>query len=253
MWTAAIILIAIGAAHSVLGERVVLRPLLANPDWRIRVFPRGQSDRLLRLCWHLTTVAWWGMAAVLMGAPVVLAFAAISLSAGVAFLWVLPGHLSWPFFLAAGLLALWTADALPTWLLWVGVGAGVAVALVVAAFHVSWAFGSRIGTTNVVPQRPGTGERTFVPGPVPTLAVAALLTTYAVLAIASVTSASAVWIGWLLVAGMAVLLLRVVGDGKWMGVTKRVRGTGFADADDRWWTPAAAVLALGAASALVLG
>jgi hypothetical protein len=253
-WTAAIILVAIGIAHSVLGEVTVLRPLIAQRTWTIPGVPRMAADRLLRFAWHLTTLAWWALAAVLVGASIEVAFAATCLGAAIIILAVLPGHLAWPAFLAAGLLSLWSADLLPDWILWLGVAGAVVVALVAAGFHVAWALGSRRGSANVVPQRAGAGgERTFLPGPLPTLAVALLLTAYVALTLAASAGTTARWVNWLVLAAFVVLTLRVIGDGRWMGVSKRVRGTGFAAADDRWWTPAAALLAAGAAAALALG
>lgn len=63
--TAALLAVGIGVAHSWLGERYIL----------VRLFRRGDlpplfgSDRFtrrtLRFAWHLTTVAWWGFAAIL--------------------------------------------------------------------------------------------------------------------------------------------------------------------------------------------
>ncbi|MEM7244807.1 MAG: hypothetical protein AAF533_05655 [Acidobacteriota bacterium] len=63
---AAALAVVIGAAHSSLGERFILirlfrrdeLPRLFGSDWFTR--------RTLRFAWHLTTVAWWGLAAVLL-------------------------------------------------------------------------------------------------------------------------------------------------------------------------------------------
>lgn len=258
IWIAAALLLVVAVAHSVLGEKFLIRPLIANLDWKLPELPRAYANRLVRFAWHLTTIAWGGIAVVLVGAPIRYTFAAVCLGSAAWILGMLPGHVAWPALLAAGLLALWSIDAVPPWLLWTGVWAGVSVALIAAGFHVAWALGSRRGTANVIPQRPtpagdGTWEPAALPAPLVTFAVAVALTTYAGLVVANVTSASAPWTGWLLVAALAVLTARVMGDGRWMGVTKRVRGTGFAEADDRYWTPAAALLAVGAASALVLG
>ncbi|MEW5736808.1 MAG: hypothetical protein AB1921_18330 [Thermodesulfobacteriota bacterium] len=62
---AAVLLFGIGLAHSVLGERYIL----------IRLFKRDNLPRLLggdsftkgtlRFAWHLTTLAWWGFAVLL--------------------------------------------------------------------------------------------------------------------------------------------------------------------------------------------
>lgn len=55
----------IGAVHSVLGEMRILRPLLA-PDSRTGLLAESQSARtVLRVSWHLVTLAWWGIAAIL--------------------------------------------------------------------------------------------------------------------------------------------------------------------------------------------
>ena len=257
IWIAAALLFVVAIAHSVLGEKFLIHPLIASPDWTLPVLSRAYANRLLRFAWHLTTMAWGGLAIVLVGVPIAYAFAAVCLASAAWILGMLPGHVAWPALLAAGLLVLWSVDAVPTWLLWTGVVAGIALALIAAGFHVAWAFGSRRGTVNVIPQRPtpladGTWEPAALPAPLVTFAVAVALTTYAGLVVANATGASAPWLAWLLVAALVVLAARVMGDGRWMGVTKRVRTTGFAHADDRYWTPAAAILGLGAAAALVV-
>ena len=258
IWTATALLLVVAIAHSVLGEKFLIRPLIASSDWRLPVLSRAYANRLLRFAWHLTTVAWAGLAVALVGVPIDYVFAAVALGSAAWILGMLPDHVAWPALLAAGLLVLWSVHAVPVWLLWTGVVAGIAVALIAAGFHVAWALGSRRGTANVIPQRPtptgdGAWEPAALPAPVLTFAVAAALTTYAGLVVANATGASAPWLAWLLVAALVVLTARVMGEGKWMGVTKRVRNTGFAHADDRYWTPAAALLALGAGAALVLG
>ena len=62
--TSACLAIFIGLVHSYLGERYILTrlfkgelPKLLGSDWF--------TKRTLRFAWHLTTVAWWGFAAVL--------------------------------------------------------------------------------------------------------------------------------------------------------------------------------------------
>ena len=62
---AAALAIFIGIVHSYLGERYILvrlfkrnnLPKLFGSDWF--------TKRVLRLAWHLTTIAWWGFAAIL--------------------------------------------------------------------------------------------------------------------------------------------------------------------------------------------
>lgn len=62
--TSALLAIFIGLVHSYLGERYILirlfkrdLPQLLGSDWF--------TKRILRFAWHLTTVAWWGFAAIL--------------------------------------------------------------------------------------------------------------------------------------------------------------------------------------------
>ena len=63
--TAAVLTLGIGVAHSWLGERFLIVRLLRRPD----LPPLFGDDRFtratLRFAWHLTTVAWWGLASVL--------------------------------------------------------------------------------------------------------------------------------------------------------------------------------------------
>ena len=68
MTTIALILAAflawfVGTAHSWLGERRLLGPLLAE---RAGMLGRSKfAARTLRGAWHLTTLAWWGLGATL--------------------------------------------------------------------------------------------------------------------------------------------------------------------------------------------
>ena len=118
LYIAAFFTFAIGVAHSVLGERYIL----------IRLFRRNNLPKLfggpeftiltLRFAWHITTIAWWGFAAIL----VLLAeksysfqnlsfvLAATFLATGVISLVASRGrHLSWPVFLFIGGVGLYAA------------------------------------------------------------------------------------------------------------------------------------------------
>lgn len=62
---AAILIVAIGIAHSYLGERYILTRLFRQP------LPKLFGDdtftrQTLRFAWHLTTIAWFGFAALLL-------------------------------------------------------------------------------------------------------------------------------------------------------------------------------------------
>ena len=119
LFFAAFLAVALGAAHSYLGERYLL----------IRLFRRGNlpkilgstelTVRTLRFAWHLTSVAWLGFAVILiqLAYPPVSA-SAVGLTVGCTFLVhfavALIGsrgrHLSWLAFLAIGVLAIFAAS-----------------------------------------------------------------------------------------------------------------------------------------------
>lgn len=112
----AVLAIVMGAAHSVLGERYILIRLFRRPNLP-KLF--GSDDftvRTLRFAWHMTTLAWWGFAALLCiygsragDEAARLALAAIAAtflaSAVMAFAGSRGKHLAWIVFLAIALAA----------------------------------------------------------------------------------------------------------------------------------------------------
>ena len=127
----------------------------------------------------------------------------------------------------------------------------LASALVLGALsglHVYWALGGRWGGAAAVPTRPG-GPPTFAPSEAGTLAVAAALAVAAYLILVRGGLARPVGPGWLYAAGAwglgLVFVARAVGDFRYVGLFKRVRGTPFAVRDDWLYVPLCA--ALGAA------
>ena len=116
LYFAACILGFIGIAHSYLGERYLLRRLDRYGDlpkvFRDPVF----AFRVMRLAWHITSIAWFGFAAllVLIAHPPVtaegvgIAIGVVFLVHGVASLVLARGrHLSWVLFLAVGALTIY--------------------------------------------------------------------------------------------------------------------------------------------------
>jgi hypothetical protein len=63
---AAILIFAIGSAHSWLGERYILTRLFRRQNIPHLFGGDVFTKRTLRLAWHLTTVAWYGIAALLL-------------------------------------------------------------------------------------------------------------------------------------------------------------------------------------------
>ena len=112
---AAVLTVLVGVVHSWLGEHRLIGPLL-SPEGRRGILASSAFARgVLRFAWHLTSVAWWGFAAimiVLAQAPpdgparmVLVMTALMFLVTGLTTLITSRGrHLAWPVFLAiAGL------------------------------------------------------------------------------------------------------------------------------------------------------
>lgn len=122
-----------------------------------------------------------------------------------------------------------------------------AVYCVLSLLHVGWALGWRGGQVQVLPERDG--APLFRPGPLSTLAVAAVL----FLAALIVTQRAglgrellpAALVGPLCWAVSAALVLRAVGEFRYVGFFKRVRGTAFARMDTRLYSPLAFLLGAG--------
>ena len=64
--TAAVLTMAIGIAHSWLGERYIISRVLRRDDLPKLFGDDTFTRQTLRFAWHLTTVAWFGLAAVLL-------------------------------------------------------------------------------------------------------------------------------------------------------------------------------------------
>lgn len=115
---AALLAIAVGVIHSILGERYIL----------IRLFRRDNLPKLfggteftaqtLRFAWHITTIAWWGFAAILFQlANDGFSIKRVALTVGITFLATglvtlvisRARHLAWPVFLFIGGVALYAS------------------------------------------------------------------------------------------------------------------------------------------------
>lgn len=118
LYIAAALIFLLGLAHSVLGERYILVRLFRRNDLPKLFGGTAFTTRTLRFAWHLTTVAWWGMAVLLWqgGSGSLTARGTLSV---VGYTLVLSGllpliitrgrHLSWVVLFAVGGIALWCA------------------------------------------------------------------------------------------------------------------------------------------------
>ena len=65
LYFAAFLAVAVGAAHSYLGERYIISRLLRRDNLPKLFGSDAFTRQTLRFAWHLTTIAWWGFAAIL--------------------------------------------------------------------------------------------------------------------------------------------------------------------------------------------
>jgi len=112
---ALVLLIATGLAHSYLGERYLLMRLFKRQDLPKLLGSTAFTMGTLRFVWHLTTVAWWGLAYLIFTAwsgpvgkdQVLTAIGVTSLVSAAFPLYFTRGrHLSWVVFLLIGVLVL---------------------------------------------------------------------------------------------------------------------------------------------------
>ena len=117
---AAALAVALGVAHSFLGEKYILIRLFRRSDLPQLFGGTEFTIRTLRFAWHLTSVAWWGAAALLFllaqgplssGAVSGVLAAVFLASAAITFIASRGRHLAWPVFLAIGFIALYGAQA----------------------------------------------------------------------------------------------------------------------------------------------
>lgn len=112
--------------------------------------------------------------------------------------------------------------------------------LVISLFHFYWGFGGRFGSGAVIPTKNDT-DMTFKPGKIATILVA-----FVFLAVALFPLIESKWINiqlpeilinygyWFL---GAVLILRSIGEFKYVGLFKKVKHTAFAKNDTKYYTP----------------
>ena len=116
LYLAAFLAFGIGVIHSVLGEKYILTRLFRR-DNLPKLFGSPEfTIRTLRFTWHVTTLAWWGFAAILVlmaHPPLVMSTVGtvIGCTFLAHFLLALLGsrgkHLSWIIFLVIGLSAIY--------------------------------------------------------------------------------------------------------------------------------------------------
>ena len=118
-----------------------------------------------------------------------------------------------------------------------------AVFAVLFGLHVYWAFGGRRGASAVLPQKSSnTTETVFTPPRLLTLVVAIALASAGAIelfisGVIAPPDAIAAWPRRLAFVVVAAFFLRAVGEFRYVGFFKRVRGTSFSRWDDRVFSP----------------
>jgi len=122
-----------------------------------------------------------------------------------------------------------------------------AVLVSLAALHVHWTAGGKWGLAAAVPEVGG--KPLFRPSPAATFAVAVGLLLAALVAVLRGFFLLGSFPGspahWACVALGALFVLRAVGERRYVGFLKRVRGTPFAIWDTRLFSPLSLLLGLG--------
>lgn len=115
LYLAAFLAVAVGVAHSVLGERYILIRLFRRTDLPKLFGGPEFTVRTLRFAWHITTIAWFGLAGILVllahppvsSQHVAITVAVTFLATSAAILVGSRGkHLAWPVFLVMGVVTL---------------------------------------------------------------------------------------------------------------------------------------------------
>ena len=242
--------ILVAAAHSFLGERVVLTPLFSSDQWQLKRMPRPAAERLLRFAWHLTTLAWLGFAALAFGVPSEwVLFVVGALSAALVFS-QMRAHLAWPIFALASLAAAYRLGLLETALRPATIVTAVGC-IALGLLHVYWAIRGITNLESVVPTSKD-DKPVFRPGRALTALVAISLLAFGALLLISLGN-QAWWVQVGLAVGLVMLLGRAVGDIRYLGFSKRIRGTRFSRLDDELFTPLVVFLAIGTMGALASG
>jgi len=123
-YLAALLLTILGVAHSVLGERLALGRLFRLPDLPKLAGSTLYMQRILRVAWHVTSVAWLGLAGIviLLAQPAVDVRAiriAVGVTALASFAVVLVGtrgkhRVAWAMFLVVSIIMFLLASGAPT-------------------------------------------------------------------------------------------------------------------------------------------
>lgn len=114
------------------------------------------------------------------------------------------------------------------------------VLMMIGGLHLYWAFGGRWGGRAAVPSK-SDGKAVFKPRPVETFVVAVIIIAVGLLLLAQSDFLSIYrpnnYTEWGCLVCALVFLIRSIGEFKYIGFTKRIKGTSFAVNDTRFYSP----------------
>jgi Protein of unknown function (DUF3995) len=123
--------------------------------------------------------------------------------------------------------------------------------LFLSCIHFYWAFGGHWGVDSVLPAK-SNNEKIMQPGLFATIMVALVLLTFALFILIKAGLLQTTLPTWLQQYGLYILaslfIIRAIGDFKYVGFTKKLKGTKFALMDTKWYSP----LCLGIGILLIL-
>lgn len=118
----------------------------------------------------------------------------------------------------------------------------------ISLIHMYWACGGTWGSKGVLPMKKDSEEYAFVPRKIGTFLVALAILCFAVILLAQSGYLSfwnpSRYTKWGCMALAGIFLLRAVGDRKYIGIFKRVKGTKFSVYDTWLYSPLCLFIAL---------
>lgn len=118
---------------------------------------------------------------------------------------------------------------------------------IIGGFHFYWAFGGKVGGNVVLPEIKK-DNKIFKPSPIATFIVALVFIAFGILPLIKtglISYSLPVFIDDYGILGLGVIFcLRGVGDFKYLGVFKTVKGTNFSKYDTKYFSPLAFIMGI---------
>ncbi|WP_242223807.1 DUF3995 domain-containing protein [Bacillus cereus group sp. BfR-BA-01380] len=125
---------------------------------------------------------------------------------------------------------------------------GASILVFISLIHMYWGCGGSWGSKVVLPMKKDSGEYAFVPRKIGTFAVALAILCFAMILLAQSEYLSfwnpSRYTKWGCIALAGIFFLRAIGDMKYVGFFKKVKGTKFSMYDSWLYSPLCLYIAL---------